>query len=64
MEPLLHDVREVTELTKISRTRVFEEIAAGRMKSVLVGKRRLIPHQALLDYVEQLGCDVQSEGVA
>jgi excisionase family DNA binding protein len=33
---------------------LFEEIAAGRLASVKVGRRRLIPHDALLAYIELL----------
>ena len=35
----------------ISRSQLFKEIAAGRLKSKMVGKRRLIPVQSLRDWL-------------
>jgi excisionase family DNA binding protein len=54
MQKLLHSIDEGIEATGLKRTKFLEEIYTGRLKSVKVGRRRLITTQALEDYVESL----------
>jgi excisionase family DNA binding protein len=56
---LLYRVQEAAELTSLSRTKLYERIAAGDIESVKCGGTRLIPHDALEDFVARL----RSEGV-
>lgn len=51
---LLYDVSEAVEATNLSRSFLFEELGAGRLESLKVGRRRLIPAAALEAYVERL----------
>ena len=37
----------------VGRTAVYDELGAGRLRSVKVGRRRLIPTVAVRDYIEQ-----------
>ena len=37
-----------------SRSTVYKEIAEGRLKTVKVGSRRLIPYQAAQDWLKSL----------
>lgn len=62
--PLLHDIADVVSLTSIGRTKIYEEISTGRLESVRVGSRRLVPHDALIAYVEQLRTGATSGQVA
>jgi excisionase family DNA binding protein len=41
-------------LLGISRTVIYEQIRAGRLRSVKQGRTRLIPHNAITDYVALL----------
>lgn len=41
----------------ISRAKVYEELAAGRLRSVKSGKRRLIPVAALDEWLAELPDD-------
>lgn len=54
MEPLAYRVEEAAALTKLGRTTLYREIAAGRLEAIKVGARTLIPRQALEDYIEHL----------
>ena len=51
---LLYRVDEVVELLSLSRSRVFELLRSGELRSVKQGRRRLVPWSALLEYVEKL----------
>lgn len=50
----LNSIRDVMTRTGLSRSKLYTEMSAGRLRSVKVGSRRLIPESALLDYVEAL----------
>ena len=39
----------------IGRSMLYGEISAGRLRSVKVGRRRLIPSGAIRDYVDRAG---------
>jgi excisionase family DNA binding protein len=52
--PLLLTTAQVATLTNHGRTKIFELIKAGEIKSVRVGRARLVPRADLEDYVERL----------
>ncbi|WP_067825898.1 helix-turn-helix domain-containing protein [Actinomadura kijaniata] len=58
---LLYDLNEAGELLSIGRTALYEEITSGRLRSVKRGKSRLIPADALLDYVALLQNEARAE---
>lgn len=51
MDKLLYDPREAARLLSISRTKVYELMAAGLLASVRIGRSRRIPAQALRDFI-------------
>lgn len=51
---LLYRPEEGARTLGISRSRLFELIAAGQIETVLIGRSRRIPAQALEDYVDRL----------
>lgn len=53
-ERLLHPITEAAEIIGFGRTKLYELVSAGKIESVTVGRRRLVPHAALEEYVEQL----------
>jgi excisionase family DNA binding protein len=54
-EPVrLYRVPEAMALLSLSRSVLYEQIRAGRLKSVTQGRTRLIPATALADYVTLL----------
>jgi excisionase family DNA binding protein len=40
-------VQEAAELVGISRRQIYEEMSRGRLRSIKVGRRRLVPHEDL-----------------
>ncbi|MDO5698139.1 MAG: helix-turn-helix domain-containing protein [Dermatophilus congolensis] len=52
--PLMHRVPEAAALLNISRSALYELIRSHQVRSVTVGRTRLITHQALTDYVADL----------
>jgi excisionase family DNA binding protein len=54
----MHDellrVREAAQLLALSRSKVYEEIGAGRLRSVTIGRARRVPRSAVVEYVAML----------
>lgn len=51
---LLYAIPDAAEQISVS-ARVLERLVAdGEVESVKVGRRRLVPHDALTDYIERL----------
>ena len=46
-EPILLSAEEAAGVLGIGRTFVFELVAKGRLESIKLGRRRLIPREAL-----------------
>lgn len=40
----------------LSRTKVYELIAAGELRTVKIGRRRFVPASAVQEYVDRLLC--------
>ncbi len=51
IEKLVYDVKEAAEMLSISRTMIFQLINEGRLGSLKVGHRRLVPRQDLEEFV-------------
>jgi excisionase family DNA binding protein len=50
----LNTIEEVMERLRIGRSTTFELIASRRLRSVKVGRRRLVSEAALTEFIEQL----------
>jgi excisionase family DNA binding protein len=57
MEKLLLTPVEAAEMLSISRSKLYELLAAGHVGSVRIDGSRRIPVTALRAYVERLGTD-------
>lgn len=51
---LLHEIPAAADQLSVSARVVERLIKAGQIDSVKVGRRRLVPHDALEDYVRRL----------
>ncbi len=51
---VLYRVTEAMTLLSLSRSVLYEELRCGRLRSVHVGRTRLIPATAITDYVALL----------
>lgn len=52
--PLMYRVPEAASALRISRSRLYELIRSDQIRSVTVGRTRLISHTALTDYIHRL----------
>jgi excisionase family DNA binding protein len=52
--PTLHPVESVMERLHVGRSMVFELIATNKLRSVKVGRRRLVSESALCEFIERL----------
>lgn len=50
----LYKIPEAMRLLSMSRSVIYEQLRAGRLRSVTQGRARLIPAKAINDYVELL----------
>jgi excisionase family DNA binding protein len=50
----LYRIPEAMRLLSLSRSVIYEQIRAGRLKSVTQGRTRLVPATAIVEYVELL----------
>lgn len=57
MEKLLLTAEEAAELLGIGRSKVYQLMAGGVLRSVKVGRCRRIPRKAIVDFVESLSAD-------
>ena len=57
---LLYTISEAMEMTTLSRSVIYELIRCGRLASVQQGRRRLIPADALDDYIRLLCSEARS----
>lgn len=49
--PVVYRVEEAAEALRISRDSIYELIRSGRLRTIKVGARRLVPLVALHEYV-------------
>ncbi|MGI5161972.1 helix-turn-helix domain-containing protein [Microbispora sp. CA-102843] len=50
----LYRVRDAMRLLSLSRSVIYEQIRAGRLRTVRQGRTRLIPASAIDDYISLL----------
>jgi excisionase family DNA binding protein len=51
---LLHPIPEACDLLSLGRTKLYSEIKAGRICTVKVGCKTLVPHSSLEKYTAKL----------
>ena len=50
----LHNIKSTELRLGIGRTQVFKLIGSGQLRSVKIGNRRLVPEQAIADFINAL----------
>ena len=53
--PVLYTVEEAAQALRMSRSVVYELIRSGQLRTVKVGRRRLVPVPAVGEYADALG---------
>jgi len=56
----VHDIDDAAKELKCSPRHIYNEIAAGRLKSFKMGRRRKITDEALREYVKALEAESAS----
>lgn len=59
--PRLYRIPEAMAQLSLSRTVIYEQIRSGRLQSVRQGRARLIPAQAMVDYIALLVDESQAD---
>lgn len=54
MQPRLYKIEDAAKLCGVGRSMAYEEIRLGRLRTVRVGRRRLVPLKYIDEYVELL----------
>ena len=54
MNALSYTIEEATKITGLGRTRIYEELNSGRLKGVKAGRRTLITHVSIQQWLEDL----------
>lgn len=60
-EKLVLDVEEGARMVGLGRSKFYMELLSGRCESIKIGRRRLVPKQALVEYLERLRAEARSE---
>lgn len=55
--PVVYRVEEAAEALRLTRDAVYELIRSGQLRSFKVGRRRLVPIEALTEYVASMSGD-------
>jgi excisionase family DNA binding protein len=58
---VLYRVPEAMRLLSLSRSMIYNQIRAGRLRSVKEGSSRLIPAEAISDYVALLKAEAEAD---
>lgn len=53
-EARLHGLDTVMERTNLGKTQVYKEFESGRLRSVKIGRRRLVSESALNEFITEL----------
>lgn len=54
MNALSYTIEETSKITGLGRTRLYEELNSGRLKGVKAGRRTLIPHANIIQWLDDL----------
>ena len=63
-ELALYRIPDAMRLLSMSRTVIYEQLRTGRLRSVHQGRARLIPANAIRDYIALLETEALTEGAA
>jgi excisionase family DNA binding protein len=57
--PQLYRIPDAMRILSMSRSVIYEQLRAGRLRSVRQGRARLIPAAAIADYIALLEAEAQ-----
>jgi len=57
----LHNIKSAGDRLGIGRSKVSALIRSGELRSVQIGARRLVPEQAIVDFINELDAEAWGE---
>lgn len=51
---LVHEILEAAHILRCGRSTIYELMNAGELQSIKIGRRRLVTHSSIVDYVDRL----------
>ena len=60
LPPRLNTIAQTTDRLGICRANLYNLLSSGQLRSVKIGRRRLVPEQAIADFITALeveGCN-------
>ena len=54
MDKLLLSPADAGDMLDLGRTKIYELMQSGQLESLTVGRRRLIPREAISDFVQRV----------
>jgi excisionase family DNA binding protein len=60
-EPMLLTLKETAVVLRVGRSKLYELMAAGRLRSVKIGGSRRIPATALAEFVAALEAEAEGD---
>jgi excisionase family DNA binding protein len=54
IQPRLNTIGQTSERLGICRANLYNLLGSGRLRSVKIGRRRLVPEQAIADFIAGL----------
>jgi excisionase family DNA binding protein len=61
LSKLAFSISEVIVSTSIHRTKIYEQIKLGHLRTLKVGRRTIVPREALMAWLNSLATDPQGE---
>ncbi len=50
-EKLSYSIQDAIEALGVSRQKIYNEMASGRLKSFRIGRRRFVAHGSIIEYI-------------
>lgn len=54
VQPKLNTIEQASERLGICRANLYKLLGSGQLRSVKIGRRRLVPEQAIADFIADL----------
>jgi len=56
-----YSIPEACVITGVGRSKIYQEIASGRLRTVQCGRRRIVPTDAIGEWLAKLGQEAGSQ---
>ncbi|WP_329464469.1 helix-turn-helix domain-containing protein [Streptomyces sp. NBC_01431] len=60
IDQILYKPEEAATALRVGRSTVYEQIRLGRLRTITIGRRRLVPPEYVAEYIELLKREAQN----